>query len=91
LNDRDVDVKREKPGIYEVTTTSGERVEAFIPAPLPPSPPLALDGNLQQGLERAVLAVGRATEAPGGPKSRSIAGGIAQAKTTRFLPARLPS
>jgi Fic family protein len=55
----DIDVKREKPGTYEVTPTSGERVEAFIPAPLPPSPPLALEVNLQQGLERAVLAVGR--------------------------------
>ena len=37
----------------------GERVRAFVPEPLPPRPPLVLDGALQQLLEAAVLAVGR--------------------------------
>ena len=50
---------REGAGRYEVTTVAGERVEAFVPAPLPPSPPLRLDGALQQSLEAAVLALGR--------------------------------
>ena len=50
---------RENPGGYEVTTVAGERVEAFVPATLPPSPPLRLDGALQQSLEDAVLALGR--------------------------------
>ena len=30
-----------------------------MPLPLPPDPPLALDGTLQQALERALLALGR--------------------------------
>ncbi len=46
-------------GSYEVTTVAGERVEAFVPAALPPSPLLAIDGQLQQSLEAAALALGR--------------------------------
>jgi Fic family protein len=42
-----------------VTSVGGENVRAFVPAPLPPSPTLALDGDLQRLLEAAVLAVGR--------------------------------
>jgi Fic family protein len=34
-------------------------VRAFVPDPLPPVPPLVLDGILQQGFESAVLALGR--------------------------------
>jgi len=34
-------------------------VRAFVPAPLPPVPPLVLDGPLQQAMESAVLALGR--------------------------------
>jgi len=37
----------------------GEQFKAFVPVPLPPDPPLALDGTLQQALERALLALGR--------------------------------
>ena len=50
---------RDDPGSYEVTTVVGEQVRAFVPAPLPPNPPLAMDGTLQQALEAAVLALGR--------------------------------
>lgn len=50
---------RGETGRYEVTTVGGEQVRAFVPSPLPPSPPLVLDGSLQQALEAAVLAVGR--------------------------------
>ena len=50
---------RDAQGRYEVTAFGGERVEAFVPAPLPPNPPLILDGTLQQDLEAAVLALGR--------------------------------
>jgi len=38
---------------------AGERVEAFVPAPLPPDPPVDLGGSLQRLLERASLAIGR--------------------------------
>ena len=50
---------RDGQGRYEVTAFGGERVQAFVPAPLPPNPPLILDGTLQQDLEAAVLALGR--------------------------------
>lgn len=46
-------------GRYETTTVAGERVRAFVPAPLPPAPPLALDAPLQRQLESAGLALGR--------------------------------
>ena len=52
-------MKRGVTGRYQVTTTASERIEAFVPTPLPPDPPLLLDGTLQQALERALLALGR--------------------------------
>ena len=52
-------MRREEVGSYEVTSIGGERVRAFVPAPLPPKPDLILDGSLQQTLESAVLALGR--------------------------------
>jgi Fic family protein len=52
-------MRRGESGSYEVTSVGGERVRAFVPLPLPPTPPLVLDGSLQQLLESAVLALGR--------------------------------
>jgi len=52
-------MKRGETGRYEVTTAGGEQIRAFVPMPLPPVPPLAMDGGLQLLLEAAVLAVGR--------------------------------
>ena len=52
-------MQRGKTGGYEVTSAGGEQVRAFMPAPLPPVPALALDGPLQQLFESAVLALGR--------------------------------
>ncbi len=52
-------MKRGKTGRYEVTAVGGESVRAFVPAPLPPKPPIALTGQLQRQLEAAVLALGR--------------------------------
>ena len=46
-------------GAYEITGTGGEQVRAFVPTPLPPVPPLFLNGPLQPALEAAVLALGR--------------------------------
>ncbi len=52
-------MERTARGRYEITNVGGEQVRAFIPAPLPPGPPVALDGSLQQALESAGLALGR--------------------------------
>ena len=52
-------MKRGETGRYEVTGGAAEQVRAFLPAPLPPVPPLAFEGDLQKALEAAVLAVGR--------------------------------
>ena len=47
-------------GRYETTSVvGGERVKAFIPAPLPPEPPLQIDAALRDKLDAALLAVGR--------------------------------
>ncbi len=46
-------------GRYIISTVGGERYRAFLPAPLPPGPPLALDGELLQWLEKANRAIGR--------------------------------
>lgn len=52
-------MKRGETGRYEATAAGGESVRAFIPASLPPTPPLALGTGLERALEAAVLAVGR--------------------------------
>lgn len=52
-------MERGQTGRYEITAVGGDRVQAFVPAPLPPEPRLVLDGPLQQQLERALLALGR--------------------------------
>lgn len=47
-------------GRYETTSVvGGERVKAFIPAPLPPEPPLRIDLKLREKLDTALLALGR--------------------------------
>jgi Fic family protein len=47
-------------GTYEQTSTAGETVNAFIPAPLPPSnPPLDIDAELSSLLQRAEAAIAR--------------------------------
>ena len=52
-------MERPMPGRYEVAVAGGEQVRAFVPAPLPPAPPLKLDGDLLRSLEAAGLALGR--------------------------------
>ena len=52
-------MRRGESGSHAVTFVGGERVSAFVPAPLPPKPPVVLDGSLQKALESAVLALGR--------------------------------
>ena len=50
---------RGETGHYRTTTHGGEEVRAFVPKPLPPEPPLRLDGSLLKLLEAANRALGR--------------------------------
>jgi len=52
-------MRRDATGRYEITSTAGEAVRAFVPAPLPPKPPVVLEGPLQALHEQALLACGR--------------------------------
>jgi Fic family protein len=52
-------MRRKATGHFEITSTTGETVRAFVPAPLPPDPPVLLEGPLQARHERALLACGR--------------------------------
>lgn len=52
-------MKRGETGLYDRTTVGGEVVSAFLPHPLPPTPPVSLTGRLQRLFEAAGLALGR--------------------------------
>ena len=45
--------------LVTVSTVGGERVEAFVPHPLPPSPAIAAKPALRERLDRALLSLGR--------------------------------
>ncbi len=46
-------------GRYVTSSVGGESYQAYLPAPLPPDPPMVLDGELLQWLEKANRAIGR--------------------------------
>ncbi len=52
-------MKRELQGQYEVVSTVGEKVRAFVPAPLPPSPSIVWSASLRERFDEALLALGR--------------------------------
>ena len=52
-------MQRGETGRYWVSADGGEQVRAFIPNPLPPEPPLVIEGSLQQALFDAALSLGR--------------------------------
>jgi len=52
-------MKRKLQGKYVTVSTVGETVKAFLPAPLPPNPPLEISGALQNKLDQAMLELGR--------------------------------
>lgn len=52
-------MERGLTGYYVTHKTFGETVRAFVPHPLPPEPPLAVDGDLGELLDAAAVAVGR--------------------------------
>lgn len=46
-------------GEFRIQALAGETVRTFVPHPLPPDPPIVVDGNLYPRLEQATLALGR--------------------------------
>jgi len=46
-------------GSYVTVSTTGVHAQAFVPEPLPPLPPLAIDAPLRLLLDRSLLALGR--------------------------------
>ena len=52
-------MRRKATGHYATSVAGSETVQAFVPGPLPPAPPLQLGGRRQALLERATLALGR--------------------------------
>jgi len=52
-------LRRGPTGTYRVVPSDGEKYRAFIPAPLPPDPPLRIERELQYENDRALLALGR--------------------------------
>ena len=52
-------MERPTQGTYIRTSTGGETVRAFVPSPLPPSPPIDWTPQLLQAFENAQLAIGR--------------------------------
>ncbi len=52
-------MKRELQGRYVTISTMGEKAQAFVPAPLPPSPPIDWTPELRGKFDQALLALGR--------------------------------
>lgn len=52
-------MKRERVGRYVVVSTVGEKVQAFVPDPLPPEPALEWSPALRSKFDQAWLALGR--------------------------------
>lgn len=51
-------MRRGPTGQYETVNDRGQRFSAFVPTPLPPDPPVAMDGPLLQRFADAMTAVG---------------------------------
>ncbi|MBW2108613.1 MAG: Fic family protein [Deltaproteobacteria bacterium] len=52
-------MKRELQGHYVTISTAGEEARAFVPAPLPPKPPIEWTPELRGKFDQALLALGR--------------------------------
>ena len=52
-------MKRELQGHYVTISTVGEEVRAFVPAPLPPNPPIEWTPEIRSKFDQALLALGR--------------------------------
>ena len=52
-------MKRELQGRYVTISTVGEKAQAFVPAPLPPRPPIDWTPELRSKFDQALLSLGR--------------------------------
>lgn len=52
-------MKRDLQGHYITIATVWEKVQAFVPAPLPPTPPIEWSSELREKFDQALLALGR--------------------------------
>ncbi len=52
-------MKRKPPGRYVTVATVGEKVQAYIPLPLPPRPAIDWSATLRNKFDQALLALGR--------------------------------
>ena len=52
-------MNRDLQGHYITISTVGERAQAFVPAPLPPVPPVEWSPELREKFDQALLALGR--------------------------------
>ncbi len=52
-------MQRGLQGEYVIISTAGERVQAFVPAPLPPRPPISWTPELRVKFDRALIELGR--------------------------------
>jgi Fic family protein len=52
-------MKRATPGRYSTVSAAGESVRAYVPAPLPPDPPIVWSTALRQRFDAALVALGR--------------------------------
>lgn len=52
-------MKRKLQGRYVTIAVAGEKVRAFVPAPLPPHPPINWTPDLRSKFDQALLALGR--------------------------------
>ncbi len=52
-------MRRPPPGQYVEVATAGERFKAYVPAPLPPAPPIDWSPTLRRRFDEALLALGR--------------------------------
>lgn len=52
-------MRRELQGHYVTVSTVGEKAQAFVPAPLPPRPPIDWTPELRGKFDQALLALGR--------------------------------
>jgi Fic family protein len=52
-------MNRDLQGHYITISTVGEKAQAFVPAPLPPAPPIEWSSELREKFDQALLALGR--------------------------------